>query len=130
MSSVITESGEECECAGVSTTEETQCNQLSCSTRSSGSRNYMSQEGRWNNKLIRSADKGAHWTTMMGSMSWYILVNLGLLHEARCPCSYLPGRKIGGQLGVSLHPMEEVQEDELAILGMYQLAGTKRIGTQ
>ena len=68
----------------------------------------MSWERIWDNKLIRSADKGGHWTTKMGSMSWYILVNLGLSHEARRPCGYLPDRKIGGQPGAILPPMEEV----------------------
>ena len=48
----------------------------------------MSWEGRWNNELIRPANKGGHWTVMMGSMSWNILVNLGPSHEACHPCGY------------------------------------------
>ena len=66
---------------------------MSHGTRGSGSRNYMSGERRWDNELIRSADKGGHWTMKMGFMSWYILVNLGPSREARRPCSYLPGPK-------------------------------------
>ena len=56
----------------------------------------MSGERRWDNELIRPADKGGYWTTEMGFVPRNILVSLGPSLAARRPCGYLPDQKIGG----------------------------------
>ena len=130
--------GQECKHPRVDLAQEAQCNQLSCSMRSSGSRNLMSWQRGWTNKLGRLIDKGCDWTEAMGFVLVLVLVNCWFGTQKSpaeahacglCPCMLPPELALSVANQVQFHLCRRMFVWKLSWLAvMHQLTGTKRIG--